>query len=156
MKKPNIKIILGMLLIAAALAVLIGTATQASAQQYLTVEELQSRADSLGSREVQVMGSVVGDTIAYDGQALELKFTVAHIPLDDASIKAQGGMAAALEAAAADPQRARLQVVYHGVRPDQLKPSSQAIITGTLGADGVFTASRLLFKCPSKYEEAQP
>ena len=33
---------------------------------------------------------------------------------------------------------------------------AQAVMTGHLGADGVFYASELLLKCPTKYEQAVP
>ena len=40
--------------------------------------------------------------------------------------------------------------------PDLLKNEAQAIVTGKMGADGVFYAKELLLKCPTKYEEAVP
>lgn len=61
-----------------------------------------------------------------------------------------------LHAAVNDPAQPRLKVVYNGVKPDLLKNEAQAIMTGKLGADGVFYAQELLLKCPTKYEEALP
>jgi cytochrome c-type biogenesis protein CcmE len=61
-----------------------------------------------------------------------------------------------LHAAVNDPTQPRLKVVYNGVKPDLLKNEAQAIMTGKLGADGVFYAQELLLKCPTKYEEALP
>jgi len=49
-----------------------------------------------------------------------------------------------------------LKIEYSGVRPDQLKNEAQAIVTGTLRADGVFEAEELLLKCPTRYEESIP
>ncbi len=40
--------------------------------------------------------------------------------------------------------------------PDLLQNEAQAIMTGKIGEDGVFYASELLLKCPTKYEEAVP
>ena len=37
-----------------------------------------------------------------------------------------------------------------------LRNEAQAIMTGKLGADGVFQLDELLLKCPTKYEEAVP
>jgi cytochrome c-type biogenesis protein CcmE len=37
-----------------------------------------------------------------------------------------------------------------------MKDEAQAIMTGKLGADGVFQANELLLKCPTKYQEAVP
>ena len=38
--------------------------------------------------------------------------------------------------------------------PDLLQHEAQAILTGALGVDGVFYASELLLKCPSRFEES--
>ena len=99
---------------------------------------------------------MLGDTIDYDPDSLLLRFTVAHVPGDMEEVEKQGGMAAVLHNAALDPGLPRLQVVYHGPRPDLLQNEAQAIITGRLGADGAFEARELLLKCPSRYEDAVP
>jgi cytochrome c-type biogenesis protein CcmE len=61
-----------------------------------------------------------------------------------------------LHAAVIDPNSPRMQVVYKGVKPDLLRNEAQAILTGKLGDDGVFYASELLLKCPTKYEQSVP
>jgi cytochrome c-type biogenesis protein CcmE len=144
------------LLIVAAVVYLIVSSTQASAQYFFTVDELLEKGDSIVGRNVRVSGAVIGDTISFDQQTLTLRFTVAHVPGDNDLIEAEGGLAAALAAAVADPNRARLQVVYIGPRPDLLRNEAQAIMTGQLGEDGIFYADELLLKCPTKYEEAVP
>jgi cytochrome c-type biogenesis protein CcmE len=40
--------------------------------------------------------------------------------------------------------------------PDLLRHEAQAIVTGRVGADGVFEADELLLKCPTRYEEEVP
>jgi cytochrome c-type biogenesis protein CcmE len=150
------KFILGGVLIIAAIVYLIVSSTQASAQYFLTVEELKARGAEVGGREVRVSGVVLGDTIQYDTKNLTIQFTVAHIPGDNNEIEAQGGLAAVLHKAALDPSLPRLEVVYHGVKPDLLKNEAQAIMTGKLDDNGVFQAEELLLKCPTKYEEAVP
>jgi cytochrome c-type biogenesis protein CcmE len=99
---------------------------------------------------------VLGDSIQYDPQTLDLTFTIAHIPGDNKDIEAQGGLAAVLHAAVVDPNRKQIVVVYNGPKPDLLRDEAQAIVTGKLGEDGVFYADELLLKCPTKYEEAVP
>jgi cytochrome c-type biogenesis protein CcmE len=47
-------------------------------------------------------------------------------------------------------------VIYNGPKPDLLKNEAQAILSGTVNADGSFTATEVLLKCPTKYEEAVP
>ena len=153
----RLKFIIGGALILAAIVYLIVSSTQASAQFFLTVDELKAKDQAtLSKRELRISGAVVGDTIQYDAQTLTLRFSVAHVPGDDNVIEKQGGLAAVLHAAVADPTRNRLQVVYKGVKPDLLKNEAQAIMTGKIGTDGVFYASELLLKCPTKYEEAVP
>ncbi len=155
--KPNrAKFIIGGVLILAAIVYLIVSSTAASAQYFLTIAELQEKGAAMKGREARVSGAVLGDTIQYDAENLTLTFTVADVPADNKEIEAQGGLAAVLHAAVTDPTRARMQVVYHGVRPDLLKHEAQAIMTGKMGDDGVFVANELLLKCPTKYEEAVP
>ncbi len=152
----RVKFIIGGLLIAAAIGYLIYSSTSANAQFFLTVEELQTRGQTLAGQDVRVSGAVDGKTIQYDPQSLTLTFTVADVPGDNSVIDAQGGLAAVLHAAVIDSSRPRLKVAYHGPRPDLLKDEAQAIMTGRLGADGVFQANELLLKCPTKYQEAVP
>ena len=61
-----------------------------------------------------------------------------------------------LHQAVIDPTLPRLHVVYNGPMPDLLKNEAQAIMTGTLDDAGVFNASELLLKCPTRYDEAVP
>ncbi|MFL7890846.1 MAG: cytochrome c maturation protein CcmE [Anaerolineales bacterium] len=150
------KFIVGGLLIVAAVVYLIVTSTQASAQYFLTVDELTEKATSDVGREVRISGAVIGDTIVYEPETLTLKFDVAHVPGDNNEIEALGGLGKVLHDAVNDPDRTRLQVVYIGPKPDLLRHEAQAIMTGELGEDGIFYADELLLKCPTKYEEAVP
>jgi cytochrome c-type biogenesis protein CcmE len=150
------KFIIGGLLIIAAIVYLIYSSTRASAEYFLTVDELNARGASVVGQDVRISGAVIGDSIQYDSQTLTLSFDVAHVPGDNKDIEAQGGLAAVLHTAVIDPNRAHLHVVYEGVKPDLLRNEAQAIMTGKLGEDGVFHASELLLKCPTKYQEALP
>lgn len=150
------KFIIGGLLIVAAIIYLIISSTQASAQYFLTVDELIAKGDSVADREIRVSGAVIGDTIQYDPQTLTLTFTIAHVPGDNKEIEAQGGLAKVLHDAVMDSSRTRMQVEYVGVKPDLLRDEAQAIMTGRIGEDGIFRADELLLKCPTKYEEAVP
>ena len=67
-----------------------------------------------------------------------------------------GGMQQVLADAVANPNAAKMTIYYKGARPDLLKDEAQAIITGSLDANGDFQATELLLKCPSKYEAALP
>lgn len=152
----RVKFIIGGAVILAAVIYLIASSTQASAEYFMTVNELKAQGQNAVGKSLRVSGAVVGQTIQYDPQTLTLTFQVAHVPGDNAQVEAQGGLAAVLHAAVTDPNRARLQVVYVGPKPDLLKDEAQAIMTGEVGADGVFHADELLLKCPTKYQDAVP
>lgn len=153
----QVKYIIGGLLIVAAIAFLIATSLNPETMQYYkTISELQTEGQENVGRELRVTGAVVGSTVVYDAANDLLTFTVANIPADNAEIDQQGGLAVVLHNAVTDPNSPRLNVVYKGAQPDLMQDEAQAIMTGKLDADGVFHASELLMKCPSKYEEALP
>jgi cytochrome c-type biogenesis protein CcmE len=153
---PRMKFIVGGFVILAAVVYLIVTATQASAEYFMTIDELKARRASVVNKNVRASGAIIGDTISYDPQSLTLKFMVANVSGDNNEIERLGGLGAALHQAVIDPTRSRLQVVYKGPKPDLLRNEAQAIMTGHLAADGVFYADELLLKCPTKYQQAVP
>ena len=64
-------------------------------------------------------------------------------------------LAQALQEALRDPAASRLRIeVQDAALPDLLQHEAQAILTGALAADGIFQASELLLKCPSRFEES--
>ncbi len=150
------KFVIGGVLILGAVVFLIWTSTAASAEYFLTIDELNAKGPDIVDKNLRVSGAVIGDSIQYDAQSLTLTFEVAHVPADNLAIETEGGLAEALHQAVLDPSRARMKVVYEGVMPDLLRNEAQAIMTGHLGTDGVFYADELLLKCPTRYEEAVP
>jgi cytochrome c-type biogenesis protein CcmE len=154
--KNRTKFYVGGLLIIAAVIYLIVSSTQANAQYFVTVDELKSKGASVTDHELRISGAVIGSTISYDAKNLTLKFTIANVPGSNQEVEAQGGLAKVLHMSVVNPNSSRLVVVYKGVKPDLLKDEAQAILTGKLGSDGVFYATELLLKCPTKYQEAVP
>jgi len=150
------KCIVGGLLILAAVVYLIVSSTKASAEYFMTIDELGAKGESVIGRNLRISGAVVGDTIQYDPQTLNLTFEVANVPGDNKEVEAQGGLAAVLHQAVIDPTRSRMKIMYNGPKPDLLRDEAQAIMTGHLGEDRVFYVDELLLKCPTKYEEAVP
>lgn len=150
------KFLLGGLLILGAVVYLIFSSTTANAEYFMTVDELNAEGSAAINKSVRLSGAVVGDTIQYDSETLTLTFEVAQVTGDNNEIEAQGGLAEVLHQAVIDPTRERVKVVYVGVKPDLLRSEAQAIMTGTLGDDGVFHADELLLKCPTRYEQAVP
>jgi cytochrome c-type biogenesis protein CcmE len=150
------KFFVGGLLILAAVVYLIISSSKVNAEYFMTVDELRVKGQAAIGQNLRISGAVDGRTIQYDPKTLTLSFQVAQVPGDNATVEAEGGLAAVLHAAVVDPTRSRLNVVYHGPKPDLLKDEAQAIMTGHLGSDGVFYADELLLKCPTKYQNAVP
>lgn len=46
-----------------------------------------------------------------------------------------------------------LNVLYKGIIPDTFRSGAEAIVEGSLSADGTFNAKTLMTKCPSRYEK---
>ncbi len=152
----RMKFVIGGVLILAAVVYLIVSSTQANAEYFMTINELRAQGQGAVGKSLRVSGAVVGQSIQSDPQTLTLTFEVANVPGDNATIDAQGGLAAVLHAAVTNPNTARMNVVYIGPKPDLLKDEAQAIMTGEFGSDGVFHADELLLKCPTRYQNAVP
>ncbi len=134
------KFIIGGLVVAAALIYLIVSSLTSSAQYYMTVKELQGKGPAMVGRSLRVSGFVIGDSIAYNPAASSLSFNIVDTRDELTS-----------------PQKTEmLKVVYNGPKPDLLQNEAQAIAEGKLNPDGTFTATHLLLKCPSKYEDQLP
>jgi len=156
MKTRKKELVLGGVVIAGALLFLIFNATRANTQYFQTVAEILAQADGASDRTYRVSGAVVGETIVYDTETETLRFTIADVPASMDEVEQQGGLAAVLHQAVVDPENLRLEVVYSGPVPDLMRDEAQAILTGTMGADGKFHAEELLLKCPSKYDSELP
>ncbi len=155
-KTGRIKFVIGGIIIIAAIIYLIVASTQANSQYYMTVQELLDKKETMIGKEARISGAVIGETIQFDAQNLTLAFTIAQVPGDMQTIDANGGIAAVLHNAVLDSNLPHLKVIYHGVKPDLLKNEAQAIMSGKLDNDGIFNASELLLKCPTKYENVGP
>ena len=123
----QIKFIIGGVIIAITAGYLIYSAAQGSAAYYMTVSEV--RALGPQTRNVRVSGLIVDGSVVWEPRDLLLQFEMVD----------EGGT---------------LPVSYTGARPDMFKDGAELVVEGQLGADGVFQASTLILKCPSKYEEA--
>lgn len=144
------KFLAGGLLILGAVFYLILSGTATGARYFITVDELKTKPDYVG-QTVRISGAVLGDSIVYDSENLIIEFTISHIPQEF------DNLALALYEAVNNPNSARLSVrVENQVKPDLLQHEAQAILTGQLDENGVFHATELLLKCPSRFEEAGP
>ena len=48
-----------------------------------------------------------------------------------------------------------MRVAYHGQVPDIFRAGVQVVVIGSMGSDGVFHATTLLTKCPSRFTAAK-
>jgi cytochrome c-type biogenesis protein CcmE len=158
-KRPGggqMKFIIGGLLIIGAIVYLVVTSLQSTAQYFYTVDEIQSKGQAIVGKSLRASGAVIGDSIQFDEKSLKITFTMVNVSNDTKDIEAAGGLAQVLHNAVLNTTAPRIQVVYVGPKPDLLKNEAQAIVTGKLGADGVFYADELLLKCPTRYDQAVP
>lgn len=126
----KLKFLIGGLLILAAIAFVTISSFQNNAIYYLTLKELNTQRATLIGQPIRVNAPLDKSSIQFDDKTLTLKFNLA-----------EGNLV--------------LQVVYKGVVPDTMDQGESVVAEGRLGADGVFQASTILVKCPSKYE-SQP
>ena len=146
----RLKFLVGGLLILLAVVYLLVSGTLQGARFFITVDEVVSDPAYRG-QTVRISGAVDGATIDYDSENAIIRFEVVNIPSEF------NDLASALHSALADPAATRLQIVVEDEAiPDLLQHEAQAILTGTLEGDGIFHASELLLKCPSRFEETSP
>jgi cytochrome c-type biogenesis protein CcmE len=144
------KFAVGGLLLLGAVLYLMVSGTTTGARYFITVDDIVGNDEYVG-QTVRISGAVLGETIEYDAQNLILDFTIAHIPENTTDL------ARTLYEATIDPNVTRLPVhIENEVKPDLLTNEAQAILTGEMGEDGIFYASELLLKCPSRYDENTP
>jgi len=123
------KFIIGSAAIVLVVVYLIFSSIGGATAFYLTIAELHSEGPDALGQKVRVIGVVEGDSIRWDDRQLNLQFAMSD-------------------------ESGRLLVHYRGSRPDMLQEGAEAVVEGRLTQEGVFEASSLMLKCPSKYEEA--
>jgi cytochrome c-type biogenesis protein CcmE len=144
------KFLLGGLLILSSVVYLVFSGTLAGARYFITVDEVVNNTQYLG-QTVRITGAVIGDSIDYTAETGELNFTIANIPQE------YDDLATILHEVANDPNATQLQIrMSDETMPDLLQHEAQAILTGAMGKDGVFYATEVLLKCPSRFQEDTP
>ncbi len=147
-RSERLKFISAGLLILVAVLYLLISGTLQGARYFITVGELLDEASYLG-RTVRISGAVDGESIEYDSEKAIIRFEIVNIANE------YEDLATALHEALLDSNAPRLKIVVEDAAiPDLLQHEAQAILTGALGQDGVFAATELLLKCPSRFEES--
>jgi cytochrome c-type biogenesis protein CcmE len=114
-------------ILAVAVGLLMYVSLGGAVNYYLTVSELLDRGSELYGERVRVAGKVVNGSVEWDSVALELRFVI--VEDDD-----------------------ELLVVYGGAKPNGFEEDSNVLVEGEYHSDGMFQASTIILRCPSKYE----
>jgi cytochrome c-type biogenesis protein CcmE len=115
----------GILLVAVALLIYAGV--QCFGVYMVSVDEFLAGDDIDYDSSVRVAGQVADDSISWDAESLELRFTVTY-------------------------ESASMPVLYRGARPSGLQDGSGVVVEGKYRPSGVFEADQIILKCSSKYE----
>ena len=121
------RLLIGGCIILIAVGYLLYLSFGSSVSYYVTVSEFFDRGNELLDTSVRVAGNVANTSIEWNTDDLELSFTLT-----------EGGK--------------NLPVVYNGAKPSGFKAGSTILVEGKYDARGVFRASQIILKCPSKYE----
>lgn len=126
-------VIAGLAVVAAVIYLVVAN-TGTSAEYYMTIHELKT-CSSCSGQSVRVAGFVskAGVTQIESGQAIQFNITD--------SAQAVGAQ--------------EMAVVYKGIVPDTVRAGTQVVVEGHY-TNGVFQATTLLAKCPSKFQAATP
>lgn len=121
-------IIAGLAIIAAVIYLVVAN-TGTSAEYYMTIHELRN-CSSCGGQSVRVAGFVSKDGVTKLDNNQAISFNITDNTL-------------------------AMPVMYRGIVPDTVKAGTQVVVEGHL-LNGVFQATTLLAKCPSKFQAATP
>ncbi len=128
--KYQLKYLLGAVVIFGVIAYLIFFGLTQTSQWSVPVGELLARGDSAVGQGARVSGQLEANSVQKDVKANKIAFV-----LTDGTN--------------------RLPVIYSGVVPDTFERAVEVVAEGKLNADGSFTASNILARCPSKYDESK-
>ncbi|HHX51280.1 MAG TPA: cytochrome c maturation protein CcmE [Clostridia bacterium] len=131
MKKKH-KMTVGVLLIVGAIAYLLISGFGGNTGVQVTLSDLVGKGETFDGKYLLAEGSVVPDSIHWDGKKVELRFEIT-----DGTVK--------------------VPVIYHDVPPDNMDhPDTEVILRGYYDNEqGVFQAEKVETRCPSKYEAAE-
>lgn len=124
-RNRQVAIAVGIILVAVAYVAVTGM--RDTMVYYYTVSEVAAQQDELNGQALRVAGVVVPGTIETDDSGLVHKFVIE-----------EGGKT--------------MPVVYRDIVPDTFQDRAEAVVEGRIDEDGVFQATFLMAKCPSKYE----
>ncbi|MFQ5511550.1 MAG: cytochrome c maturation protein CcmE [Candidatus Krumholzibacteriia bacterium] len=127
MKRKNGRVIIGVVIVLAALVYFGAAGFQEGKAYYKTIEELSAMGNRAYDARLRVGGTVAEGSIQNAGTGLTFEL---------------------------EQNDLRLTVVYTGASPvpDTFKDGAEALCDGVYKTDGTFEASAIQAKCASKYE----
>lgn len=127
--KDNKKYIVGFSLIVAVLLTLVFFNARRGLSYYYTVQEFKQVATTLDQQQtIKVAGKMKSGTLK---------------KVSDDPLRYNFGLSDGQDSVA---------ISYAGILPDTLRPEGELVVEG-VWQNNIFLASKLLTKCPSKYEE---
>ena len=127
------KMSMGIVVIIGAIAYLMISGFSGNSGFQVTINDLVQKGSDYDNEYLLVEGKVLRETIQWNGEKIELRFSVT----DGVHV---------------------LPVIYYDVAPDNLdyEDGAEAILRGQFdSASGVFIADKVETRCPSKYEAAE-
>jgi cytochrome c-type biogenesis protein CcmE len=118
--------LVGVIILALAVGYLFYLSFGSSVSYYVTVSEFFAKGTELYDTNIRIAGKI-DNPIDWNAKDLELRFAITE---------------------GSDT----LMVVYHGAEPSGFQVGSNILVEGKYSSDGIFRASQLIMKCPSKYE----
>ncbi|OQX89057.1 hypothetical protein B6D60_00055 [candidate division KSB1 bacterium 4484_87] len=122
----NRKILIGTIIVILVVGYLFWSGMKDSAVYFHTVGEFYAHQEELANKGTRVNGDLVLDSIKFDAENLILTFQIT----DGKEV---------------------MDVRYHGVAPDTFSEAVSVVVEGKY-TGGVFEATQIMTKCPSKYE----
>jgi len=123
----RIKILVGGIVVAAALVWLGIVGFQESKSYYVTVDEYASSKGTLEGKTLKLAGEVVPGSI--DRTKPQLEFVIGN-----------------------QDKKIRVQYIGKEIIPDTFKDGTKALVEGKATPEGIFQANHIEAKCASKYE----
>lgn len=128
--KYQLKYLIGAGVILVVIVGLIGFGLTQTGQWSVNLAELKAKGNAAVGQGVRVSGQLEANSVQKDVKANQIAFVLT----DGAN---------------------RLPISYKGVVPDTFDRAVEVIAEGKLNSDGSFTATNLLARCPSKYDESK-
>jgi len=128
--KYQLKYLLGAVVIFGVIGYLIFFGLTQTSQWSIPVGQLVAKGQAAVGQGARVSGQLEANSVSQDVQANKIAFV-----LTDGTN--------------------RLPVTYSGVVPDTFDRAVEVVAEGKLNSDGSFTASNVLARCPSKYDESK-